>query len=37
VCVCVCVCVLGSFKIGSCKLLAQAGFKPRSSWYLPPQ
>jgi hypothetical protein len=27
--------VMGFFKIGSYKLFAQAGLKPRSSWSLP--
>jgi hypothetical protein len=31
------VCVLGIFEIGSHKLLAKAGFKPWSSWSLPPE
>jgi hypothetical protein len=28
---------MGFFKIGSRKLLAQAGFEPQSSWCLPPE
>jgi hypothetical protein len=29
--------VMGIFEIGSCELFAQAGFKLRSSWSLPPE
>jgi hypothetical protein len=29
--------VMGIFEIGSCELFAWAGFKPRSSWSLPPK
>jgi hypothetical protein len=29
--------VSGFFEIGSCELFAQAGFKPPSSWSLPPE
>jgi hypothetical protein len=29
--------VMGFFEIGSCKLFPWAGFKPRSSWSLPPE
>jgi hypothetical protein len=29
--------VMGLLKVGSCKLFAQAGFKPRSSLSLPPE
>jgi hypothetical protein len=29
--------VLGIFEIGSCELFAWAGFKPQSSWSLPPK
>jgi hypothetical protein len=29
--------VMGFFETGSCKLFAQAGFEPQSSWSLPPE